>query len=110
MPHAGGRHRCRRLKPKPQFMQPLTGVGHQPTTAWQINRGIGRISIAQPDQTVEHPWGKGKIRRSGQLLLKELVKALLTSLDIAESLIRLQIQCLLQRAQPGEQTLQLRAI
>lgn len=91
-------------------MEPLTGVGHQPPTRGQLGRGVAVIALTQPRQTIGHPGRQWQIRGTIQLGLQKLMEALLTPLYIREALIRLEIEGLLQRAQPGEQLLELLSV
>lgn len=91
-------------------MEPLARLCDQTAAAGQFRCGVDVVPLTQPDQSISHSGRERQIRRTIQLRLQELMKALLPALNIGKALIRLKIQGLLKRTQPIEQQLELLAV
>ena len=87
-------------------MEPLPDHSDLTATGCITQRGIVGEAIGkrlQAGRNISREWD---LRRRCQLTLHEAVKALLATLKIAETPLRLQRQCLLKRTNPYQKPLE----
>jgi hypothetical protein len=88
-------------------VQPLARVGDEATTGRSCKGGVVRVLITQHLESFTTTDGQRHCRRFTQLLLKKLMKTLLTALHIRAVALHFDPESLLQRPHPGQQRLEL---
>ena len=88
-------------------MQPLARVRDEATTGWSVKGGIARVLLTEPLQSFTTADRQRHSRRFSQLLLKKLMKTLLTTLHIRAVTLHFDPESLLHRPHPGQQSLEL---
>ena len=88
-------------------MQPLARVGDEAAAGRSCKGGVVRVQITQRLESFTTADGQRNCRRLTQLLLKKLMKTLLTPLHIRAVALHFDPESLLQRPHPGQQRLEL---
>ena len=90
-----------------KFMEPLARICHKTATGFVLKLAVVPEAVTQAFQAIEGIGRKEMSRRLGQLIPQKGTEPLLTTLQIAETPVRLQNQSLLQRLEPLQQLRQL---
>ena len=88
-------------------MQPLTGFRNQASALSPFKTRIASEAFLKGLEAFWAACGKGKSRRLSKLLFQELMKPLLTSLNVGTITFDLKRQSLLQWTKPPQELLQL---
>tara|TARA_B100001939_G_scaffold308146_1_gene288602 strand:- start:92 stop:385 length:294 start_codon:yes stop_codon:yes gene_type:complete len=90
-------------------VQPLARVGDESTSGRPRKGGVVAVLITQRLESLTTAQRQGHCRRLSELLQKKLMKAQLATLNIGAFTLHLNPESLLQRAHPGQESLELNA-